>query len=77
MEKEKKVVSFDKSKIELMETIRKQIKSIRGNLVMLQSGNGGELTEKMDNAAFEVRRATSQLDQMLERTIDFHKKYIG
>lgn len=76
MNKEKKVVIFDKRKIELMKEIRKQIESIRKNLVMLQSGNGGELTETMDDIVFEVRRANSQLDGMLERTIDFHKKYI-
>lgn len=76
MEKDKKVVIFDKRKIELMKEIRKQIKLIMGNIIMLQSGNGGELTEKMDGMAFEVRRANSQLDDMLERTIDFYEKYI-
>lgn len=76
MEKPKKTVIFDKDKIELMKTIRKQINSLKSNLVILQSGNGGELSEAMDDVVFEVRRANCRLDRMLERTIDFYKTYI-
>lgn len=74
MEK-KTIQQFDKSKIELMKTIRNQIKELRKNIVMLQSGNGGELTEIMDNIAFEARSSNSRLDELLERTIDFYRTY--
>lgn len=75
MEKKKTIQQFDESKIELMKTIRKHIKELRKNIVMLQSGNGGELTEVIDNAAFEVRSANGRLDEMLERIIDFYRIY--
>lgn len=75
MEKKKTIQQFDKSKIELMKIIRNQIKQLRKNIVMLQSGNGGELTEIMDNIAFEARSSNSRLDELLERTIDFYRIY--
>lgn len=75
MEKKKTILRFDESKIELMKTIRKQIKELRKNIVMLQSGNGGELTEVMDEIAFEARSSNSRLDEVLERTIDFYRTY--
>lgn len=75
MIQEKTIERLDNSKIELMKTIRKQIKELKSNLVILQSGNGGIISERMDDAAFESRKANAQLDEILERCIEYYKIY--
>lgn len=75
MIQEKTIERLDNSKIELMKTIRKQIKELKRNLVILQSGNGGIISEIMDDAAFESRFANARLDEILERSIEYHKIY--
>lgn len=75
MIQEKTIEMLDNSKIELMKTKRKQIKELKSNLVILQSGNGGIISERMDDAAFESRFANARLDEILERSIEYHKIY--
>lgn len=65
---------YSKDKIELMRTVNRQIKILKSNLVLLQSGNGGEIPESMDNAAIDLRISLSHLSDKLEKILWLYSK---
>lgn len=73
MEKGVIVEKLDNSKIELMKQIRKQINQLRTNLIILQSGNGGEIPKYADDAVLECRYKMAYLDGIIDGLIEYNK----
>lgn len=65
---------YSEDKLELMRTIKQQIKTLKSNLVLLQSGNGGEIPRSMDYAAMDLRVSISNLDNKLEKILWLYSK---
>lgn len=65
---------YSEDKIELMRTIKQQINTLRSNLVLLQSGNGGEIPESMDSSAMDLRISLSSFSDKLEKILWLYSK---